>query len=130
MPLTDAEIENYRRDGLVVPFPVSPVRRLAAAHRPALSGSCWQTTAIPTVSRPISFSARTWTVTRTYGARGNPEWLDIIRNPEILDLVEQLIGPDLVLWGVTIFGKPAGNGKATRHGTRTAIITRSNRWKR
>ncbi len=28
-------------------------------------------------------------------------------------MVEQLIGPDLILWGVTIFGKPARVGKAT-----------------
>jgi hypothetical protein len=48
-----------------------------------------------------------------YGIKGDPAWLELARIPEILDMVEQLIGPDMILWGVTIFGKPAHNGKAT-----------------
>ncbi|MCP4392496.1 MAG: phytanoyl-CoA dioxygenase family protein [Gammaproteobacteria bacterium] len=51
--------------------------------------------------------------TGTYGIKGDPEWLEFARIPEILDMVEQLIGPDFILWGVTIFGKPARVGKAT-----------------
>ena len=48
-----------------------------------------------------------------YGVRGHPEWLEFARIPDILDMVEQLIGPDYILWGMTIFGKPARVGKAT-----------------
>jgi hypothetical protein len=68
--------------------------------------------------------------TGTYGVKGDPEWLEFTRIAEILDMVEQLIGSDLILWGVTIFGKPAFNGERQHHGTRMAIITRSNHWKR
>ena len=35
------------------------------------------------------------------------------RNDTILDMVEQLIGPDIALWNSSFFAKPAGNGKAT-----------------
>lgn len=31
----------------------------------------------------------------------------------ILDMVEQLIGPNIALWNMSLFGKPARNGKAT-----------------
>ena len=38
---------------------------------------------------------------------------DFCRNDEILDMVEQLIGPDIALWNSSFFAKPAKNGKAT-----------------
>ena len=47
------------------------------------------------------------------GVRGARFWLDLAAMPEILAMVRQLIGPDIVLWGTTVFGKPAGGGKAT-----------------
>lgn len=34
-------------------------------------------------------------------------------NQAILDMVEQLIGPDIALWNMSFFAKPAGNGKRT-----------------
>lgn len=44
----------------------------------------------------------------------NPEkWLDFARHPDILDMVADLIGEDIILWGTTVFGKPARTGKAT-----------------
>ena len=52
-------------------------------------------------------------MTSGYGIAGDPVWLDFARDPEILDMVEQVMGPDIILWGVTIFGKPARQGKAT-----------------
>ncbi len=39
-------------------------------------------------------------------------WLDYARHPGILDLVSQLIGPDIVLWGSQVFCKPPVTGKA------------------
>ena len=47
------------------------------------------------------------------GIVGSRRWLDFCRNPDILDRVAQLIGPDIVLWGTTIFGKPARKGMET-----------------
>jgi ectoine hydroxylase-related dioxygenase (phytanoyl-CoA dioxygenase family) len=43
---------------------------------------------------------------------GTQTFLDFCQFPEILDMVEQLIGPDIVLWGSMLFCKPAGVGRA------------------
>ncbi len=40
-------------------------------------------------------------------------FVNFCRNEEILDMVEQLIGPDIALWNSSFFAKPAKNGKAT-----------------
>ncbi len=40
-------------------------------------------------------------------------FLNYARNPEILDMVEQLIGPDIALWNSSFFAKPARDGKRT-----------------
>ena len=47
------------------------------------------------------------------GVKGNKAFLDLAMEPQILDLVEQLIGPDIILWGCHIFCKPAGDGHET-----------------
>ena len=41
------------------------------------------------------------------------DFLGYGRNREILDMVEQLIGPDIALWNMSFFAKPAGDGKRT-----------------
>ena len=51
--------------------------------------------------------------TGAQGVRGSRRWLSFVTRPELLDMVEQLIGEDIILWGTTIFGKPAHGGKAT-----------------
>ncbi|MGI9424324.1 MAG: phytanoyl-CoA dioxygenase family protein [Hyphomicrobiaceae bacterium] len=40
-------------------------------------------------------------------------FLAVARKPEILDMVEQVIGPDFALWNSSFFAKPAHNGKPT-----------------
>ncbi len=47
------------------------------------------------------------------GVKGSREWLEFATQPELLDIAAQLAGEDLILWGTTIFGKPAGCGKET-----------------
>ena len=47
----------------------------------------------------------------THNARSAAKWLDYASNPDILDLVEQLIGPNIVLWGSQVFCKPPQHGK-------------------
>jgi hypothetical protein len=39
-------------------------------------------------------------------------WFEFATDPGLLDLVEQLIGPDIVLWGSQVFCKPAHTGRA------------------
>ena len=40
-------------------------------------------------------------------------FLNYARTPEILDMAEQLIGPDIALWNSSFFAKPAKKGRAT-----------------
>lgn len=40
-------------------------------------------------------------------------FLNYARNDAILDMVEQVIGPDIALWNMSFFAKPAINGKKT-----------------
>ena len=41
------------------------------------------------------------------------DWLDFARDPMLLDCVESVIGPDIILWGSALFCKTAHGGKAT-----------------
>lgn len=103
--LTDAEVATYRDEGLVIPDWRIPddwlarlrdeVDRLIARNpgvRPEqLSGA----------HNPWGQSAR---------LVGSEVFLEFCRLPAILDMVERLIGPDIVLWGSQLFCKPAGDG--------------------
>ena len=40
-------------------------------------------------------------------------FLGYAENLEILDMVQQLIGPDIALWNMSFFAKPASDGKRT-----------------
>ncbi len=42
-----------------------------------------------------------------------PAFKKFAENPEILDMVGQLIGPDIALWNMSFFAKPAHGGKRT-----------------
>ena len=44
------------------------------------------------------------------GVVGSSMFLELARDPHILDMVEQVIGSDIVLWGCQIFCKPGGDG--------------------
>ena len=43
----------------------------------------------------------------------DPSFLKYAQNPIILDMVAQLIGPNIALWNMSFFAKPAYNGKKT-----------------
>ena len=60
------------------------------------------------------------------GVIGSEKWLNFATHPGLVAIARQLIGDDIILWGTTIFGKPARSGKETR-GTRTANTIRSGR---
>jgi hypothetical protein len=112
MPLTKQEIETYRRDGLVIPSEYrvteSMLTRIDALYRKLLE----ENEGNPDFSPDFILGPHLDT-DGTYGVKGDPGWLEFAQIPEILDMVEQLIGPDFILWGMTIFGKPARIGKAT-----------------
>jgi len=47
------------------------------------------------------------------GVVGSEKWLEYATHPALMDIAAQLIGDDIILWGTTIFGKPAHGGKET-----------------
>ncbi|MBL8377457.1 MAG: phytanoyl-CoA dioxygenase family protein [Burkholderiales bacterium] len=47
------------------------------------------------------------------GVQGSKVFLDLAMDPDILDLVEAAIGPDIILWGAHVFCKPAREGYET-----------------
>jgi hypothetical protein len=103
--LSPTEIEHYREEGFVVPefrLPPEQVTRLRAALDSVIANN--------PDTRPEQLVSIHTEESGVEGVRGNELFLELARNEKILDLVEQLIGPDLVLWGCQAFCKPAGNG--------------------
>lgn len=101
------ELETYQRDGLVMPpfrFEGEWMERLRAgtervvAENPDIRPEDLDTAHI--VNNPAS------------PVIGNTDLLDFALGNPALELVEQLIGPDIVLWNTHLFLKPPGDGKA------------------
>lgn len=96
--LTSKEIEQYHRDGFVTPEfrldeeTLDDIReahaRLVNRH-PEFGDYC---------SALLAYD--TW-------------FLNVARRPEILDMVEQVIGSDIALWNSSFFAKPAKIGTRT-----------------
>lgn len=47
------------------------------------------------------------------GLVGSEKWLEFATHPGLMTIARQLIGDDIILWGTTVFGKPARSGKET-----------------
>ena len=96
--LNAAELEKYHADGYVTPAFRLPERDLEdiRAHHDRL------------VARHPEY--------RDYCPNllaHDLAFLNWARVPEILDMVEQVIGPDIALWNSSVFAKPALNGRKT-----------------
>ncbi len=106
IPLSQAEVETYRRDGLVVPeYRVAP--DLLAEIRAALDRLL---AANPESDRNVMICPHL-TGHGPGALDGESVWLEWAGHPDFLDMIEQVIGPDILLRGTTIFGKPAGTGQ-------------------
>jgi ectoine hydroxylase-related dioxygenase (phytanoyl-CoA dioxygenase family) len=46
-----------------------------------------------------------------FDLRGDSVFAELVANPDILNMVEQLIGPDIILWSTHLFCKPAATGR-------------------
>ena len=98
MPLSEAEVDRYHEDGYVIPeyrLPEKIFQDIRAdydrllTHHPEFRDYC------PMLLRyDLSF-------------------LNYARDSNILDMVAQVIGPDIILWNSSFFAKPAVNGKKT-----------------
>lgn len=106
--LTPAEIDCYRDRGYLV-----PQYRLAPARLSQLRATLERLIRENPGVRPEKLVSAHIEGMNNEGVRGSREFLDLARDPAILDMVEQVLGPDIILWGCHIFCKPAGDGLET-----------------
>jgi len=96
--LTDAQVAEYHARGYVVPdyrLPEVELEEIRARHAALLKRHPeFRDNASVLLSYDLGF-------------------LNYARDPVILDMVAQLIGPDICLWNMSFFAKPALNGKRT-----------------
>ena len=96
--LTQTQLERYREDGFVVPdyrLPDETVEAIRRDHDRLLAAHPEFVNYCPNV---LAFDLA---------------FLNHARIPEVLDMVEQVLGPDFALWNSSFFAKPAVNGHAT-----------------
>jgi hypothetical protein len=106
------EIAHYRREGWVVPRFRLPAARMAAMVD-ALEMLLRQNPGVrpeKLVSAHIEGDA---TGDNGEGVRGSRAFLDLARDPEIVELVSGVLGEDMILWGCHVFCKPAVEGYET-----------------
>lgn len=105
--LSDAEVARFHAEGLVIPdyrIPEDMLARMRAEVEDLIARH-------PGV-RPELLSGAHNPWGQSAKIVGSWAWLEFCRFPEIVDMVEQLIGPDVILWGSQLFCKPAGHGLA------------------
>jgi Phytanoyl-CoA dioxygenase (PhyH) len=96
MVLSELQIAQYRRDGYVSPVPVMPAAESLGLRRQLEAVEARQGGQLEAVQRSRSYLLF--------------KWLDeLIRDPRVLDPVEQLIGPDILLWSTIFWIKDAGS---------------------
>jgi hypothetical protein len=100
------EIERYKTEGFVIPqFRLSEERvgRLREALARVISDN-------PDTRPEHLVSIHVKGGKTTEGVRGDDVFLELVQDPGITELVSQVIGPDVILWGSQSFCKPGGDG--------------------
>jgi len=106
--LHDDEVAHYRREGWVVPrFRLPPAR--VAAMVDALETLLRQNPGV----RPEKLVSAHIEGDNGEGVRGSRAFLDLARDPQIVELVAGVLGEDVILWGCHVFCKPAVEGYET-----------------
>ena len=106
--LTSAERAHYLDAGYVV-----PAYRLPAPRVDGMRAALDKLIADNPGVRPEKLVSAHIEGDNGEGVRGSSLFLDLAREPAILDLVESAIGPDIVLWGCHVFCKQPGDGHET-----------------
>ena len=102
------EIAHYRTEGWVVPryrLPTARVASMVDALEDLLRRN-------PDV-RPEKLVSAHIEGDNGEGVRGSRAFLDLARDPELVELVSGVIGQDVILWGCHVFCKPAVEGYET-----------------
>ena len=96
MALSTQQIEQYHRDGFVYPVPVMPAAEALGLRRQLEAVEARQGGSLEAGQRSRAFLLFKWLD-------------DLIRDPRVLDPVEQLIGPDILCWSTIFWIKDAGS---------------------
>lgn len=111
--LSKEETREYERHGLVVPAAQLSPGTTAALQELLVRTLAVTLSADPPVEMPIAPNCPT----NLYGAHGPSipkdiaaQWMALCRHPAILDRVQSVLGPDIILWGNQLFHKPAETG--------------------
>jgi ectoine hydroxylase-related dioxygenase (phytanoyl-CoA dioxygenase family) len=108
--LTESEVAQYREAGYVVPqfrLPADRVARLREALERVIAANPDRR---PEQLVSVHICGREPGEPNPEGVVGDEEFMAVCRDEAILGIVEQLIGPDIVLWGCQAFCKPPGDG--------------------
>ncbi|NKB60923.1 MAG: phytanoyl-CoA dioxygenase family protein [Gammaproteobacteria bacterium] len=106
--LSQAQIEQFREKGYIIPdyrLPQSTLQSMRQQYEALLEENA-------SVSPDFMLGPHL-TTPGSQGIRGSNHWLEFATHPDLMNMAAQLIGEDIILWGTTIFGKPAKNGKET-----------------
>jgi hypothetical protein len=99
--LSEEQVRTYRVDGLLA----SPLR-IPADLLGRMRGSLERLLADNHDIPPESLICPHIRSGGAHDEKAASEWFEYATQPLILDLVEQLIGPDIILWGSQVFCKP------------------------
>ena len=105
--LSAGEIDRYHRDGYVIARDFQLTHHECARLQADLEAVLQQNSDIPP-DRLVNVHLEGKPPSGAAGASGFEQ---LARDPRTVDLVEQLIGPDLTLWLTHLFCKPAAIGR-------------------
>ena len=106
--LTSEEIARYRQDGWV-----RPAFRLPEAQVAGMRGALDDLIARNPGVRPEKLVSAHIEGDNGEGVQGSKAFLDLARDPQIVELVAGVIGDDVILWGCHVFCKPPAVGYET-----------------
>jgi len=105
--LTDAEIATYHQDGLVIPDGF----RLSDSQVEGLRDAVDRVVAANPDTPSDGLINVHLDKAPPFGLNGDAAFSDLVHDPGLLDMVEQLIGPDIILWTTHLFCKEAAKGR-------------------
>jgi hypothetical protein len=106
--LSGDELAHYREQGYLIPryrLPEDWVRSMQRALDTLIRSN-------PGV-RPEKLVSAHIEGDNGEGVRGVRDFLDLAMHPDIVEMVSQVLGPDVILWGCHVFCKPAQEGYET-----------------
>ena len=106
--LSEKDIANYHANGYVI-----PKYRLEPAFLKELQDALNALIANNPGVRPEKLVSAHIEGRNDEGVTGSQKFLQLAMHPPIIDLVEQVLGSDIILWGCHVFCKPASEGFET-----------------